>query len=150
MQVKGLYPRNKDTQLLQLLFWPTQTYSYMYRDPYSQPSHWLQSCMDNIKITPKVFLWTSEVLLNHKIFSKILIWFYRVHFTRVLITSHPTFRIMENNMHLLYGMKLLVWCHLSFDGADRRPSFHVVNCWYVSICEELHSWVISRKRDSIH
>ena len=26
-----------------------------------------------IKITPKVVLWTTEVLLNHKIFSKILI-----------------------------------------------------------------------------
>ena len=32
--------------------------------------------IQTIKITSKVALRTSEVLLNHKIFSKILIWFY--------------------------------------------------------------------------
>ena len=47
---KSIIPHNKDTPLLPPLFWPTQTYSYMYRDPYSQSSHRprrLQSCMDN-------------------------------------------------------------------------------------------------------
>ena len=59
-----------------------------------------------IKKTPKVTLRTSEVLLNHKIFSKILIYNF-VHFSRVLTTSHPlkTFKIMENNKQLLSAMK---------------------------------------------
>lgn len=32
--------------------------------------------VQTIKSTSKVAVWMSEVLLNHKIFSKILIWFY--------------------------------------------------------------------------
>ena len=56
------------------------------------------SLAQTIEITPNVVLWKSDVLLNHKIFSKILLWFYCVQFTRVLITSHPlkTFRITPN------------------------------------------------------
>ena len=58
-----------------------------------------------IKITSKVALRTSEVLLNHKIFKKFLYDF--IHFPCVLVTSHPikTFRIMENNKQLLSAMK---------------------------------------------
>ena len=68
-----------------------------------------------------------------KLQSKILIWFYCVHFTCVVITSHPlkTFRITENNTQLLYGMKRYI-CAPSlmvkyFQRKDCRPSFHVVN-----------------------
>ena len=37
------------------------------------------------EVTPKVVLWTSEVLLNHKIFPRIPTLFYDVHFTCVLL-----------------------------------------------------------------
>ena len=37
------------------------------------------------EVTPKVVLWTSEVLLNHRIFPKIPILLYDVHFTRVWV-----------------------------------------------------------------
>ena len=39
---------------------------------------------------------------------------------------------------------------LYFPRKDHRPGFHVVNCWYVSFCEELHLQAISRKRDTIY
>ena len=39
-----------------------------------------------IKITPKVVLWMSEVLVNHKISSKIHIW--QLSYTSVLTTFH--------------------------------------------------------------
>ena len=42
-----------------------------------------------IKITPKAILWTSTVLLNYKIYSKFLVWFYHVHFACVLTISYP-------------------------------------------------------------
>lgn len=42
-----------------------------------------------IKIPPNVILWTSKVLLNYKIYSKILVWFYHVHYARILIISYP-------------------------------------------------------------
>ena len=41
----------------------------------------------------KVALRLSEILLNHKIFSKILIWF--IHFPRVLITSLIHLKLLE-------------------------------------------------------
>ena len=42
------------------------------------------------EVTPKAVLWTSEVLLDHKIFPKIPILFYDVHFiyVRVLCSSY--------------------------------------------------------------
>ena len=69
-----------------------------------------------IKISPKVILWTSKVLLNYKIYSKILAWFYHVHYACVLIISYPlkSWWIMEYNKHLC-----LQWNHKfgdSFDG----------------------------------
>ena len=68
-----------------------------------------------IKITPKVVLWTSEVLLNHRIFSKNLMWFYRVHFTCVLTTSQQllkAFRITEINMQLGTEWNRKWWCSI--------------------------------------
>ena len=61
-----------------------------------------------IKITSKVALPTSEVLLNHKIIRKFLYDF--IHFPHVLIISHllklKMFRIIiENNKQLLSAMK---------------------------------------------
>lgn len=41
-----------------------------------------------IKIPPKGILWTSKVLLNYKIYSKILAWFYHVHYACVLKVLH--------------------------------------------------------------
>ena len=85
---------------------------------------------------------------------KILIGFYCVHFTSVLITSHPlkTFRITDNNTQLLYGIKWYICAPplmvQYFPRNDHRPSFHVVNRWHFSFCEELHSRAIRRKCDS--
>ena len=61
--------------------------------------------VQTIKITSKVPIRMSEVLLSHKIFSKVLISFYI--FFCVLITSFllKTFRIMGNNKQLLSAMK---------------------------------------------
>ena len=55
-----------------------------------------------IKIPPKDILWTSKVLLNYKIYSKILVWFYHVHYACVLIISYPlkSLWITEYNKHL--------------------------------------------------
>ena len=52
-----------------------ETLTAIHRDPYpSRPV--VPDDIQTIKLTSKVALQTSEVLLNHKIFSKILIWFY--------------------------------------------------------------------------
>ena len=99
------------------------------------------------EITSKVVLWTSEVLLKHKIYFKKFLY----DFTCVPITTHPlkTFRITEYNTQLLYGMKSYV-CAPSlmvqyFPRKDRRPNFYVVNRWHFSFCEELLSWPIAGK-----
>ena len=64
--------------------------------------------VQTIKITSKVPVRMSEILLNHKIFSKVLrslIIF--IYFPCALITSYllKTFRIMGNNKQLLSTMK---------------------------------------------
>ena len=68
-----------------------------------------------IKIPPKVIIWTSKVLLNYKIYSKILVWFYHVHYACVLIISYPlkSLWIMEYNKHLC-----LQWNHTFGDIFD--------------------------------
>jgi len=38
-----------------------------------------------IEVTPKVVLWTSQVLLNHRIFPKLPILFYDIHFACVWV-----------------------------------------------------------------
>ena len=55
-----------------------------------------------IKIPPKVILWTRKIWLNYKIYSKILLWFYHVHYACVLIISYPlkSLWITEYNKHL--------------------------------------------------
>ena len=84
------------------------------------------------EVTPKVILWTSEVLLNHKIFPKILVLFYLC-----LGTSHPLkmLKIMENNIQL-FVCDEIVSLGTIFDSAvfprnDRRLSFHTVNRWHL-------------------
>ena len=83
-----------------------ETLTAIHRDPHPSrpvvPDDY--NLIQTIKLTSKVALQTSEVLLNHKIFSKILYGF--IHFPCVL-TSHPlkTLRIMKNNKQLLSAMK---------------------------------------------
>ena len=80
--------------------------------------------IQTIKITSKVALRASEVLLNHKSFQKFLYDF--INFSCVLITSHPlkTFRIMENYKQLVSVSMggILDVCSL-FLGNDLRLSF---------------------------
>ena len=72
-----------------------------------------------IKISSKVALRMSEVLLNHKTFSQIFVNNDFIHFPCVLITSHPleTFRIMENSLGAIFDA-----CTI-FLGNDLRLSF---------------------------
>ena len=62
------------------------------------PSHPVVPCDYNlvwtIKITSKVALWKSEVLFNHKIFSKILVCIF-MHFPCVLSTALVHLKLLE-------------------------------------------------------
>ena len=63
-----------------------------------------------IKITMRVALWKSEVLLNQKIFSKILISFYTFSLcSDYIFDPLKMFRIMVNNKQLLSAVKWSVW-----------------------------------------
>ena len=76
--------------------------------------------IQTIKITSKVALRTSEVLLNHKIFSKILIWFYTFSLCSDYFSDPlKNFRMMENTKQLL-APSLMVRYSLR---KDRRLSF---------------------------
>jgi len=62
--------------------------------------------VQTIKITLRVALQKSEVLLNQKIFSKILTWFYTFSLCSDYFSDPlKMFRIMVNNKQLLSAMK---------------------------------------------
>ena len=83
-----------------------------------------------IKITLRVALRKNEVLLNQKIFSKILIWFYTFSLCSDYFSDPlKMFRIMVNNKQLLSAMKFgrhLRWCSIFYETFFRRclVAFH--------------------------
>ena len=99
--------------------------------------------VQTIKITLRVALRKNEVLLNQKIFSKILIWFYTFSLCSDYFSDPlKMFRIMVNNKQLLSAMKFgrhLWWCSIFYK---------TIAGWV--FCEVLHSISIRRKRDSNH